>query len=149
MSLMLEWQLATESKPIPSEKQVQKWLDVCFPDASDFSVVVRLVGSEESESLNVQYRGKKGPTNVLSFPFDVPEGVPLEHLGDLVICVPVVRCEAAEQGKSWEAHWAHMLVHGILHLHGYDHVSDTEAEEMEVLEGLTLARIGISDPYSV
>ena len=147
MTLTVELQQVSESAALLSEAQLQTWLDTCFPEASDFSLVVRVVDEEESQSLNSQYRGKDYPTNVLSFPFDVPEGVPLEHLGDLVMCAPVVAREALEQNKIEWQHWAHLLIHGVLHLQGYDHINDTEAEEMEALEVKKLAGMGISDPY--
>ena len=110
---------------------------------------IRLVDEPEGRTLNRDYRHKDYATNVLSFPADVPEGlldIPL--LGDLVICVPVVEREAAEQGKSLEAHWAHLVIHGCLHLLGYDHIDDDEAEEMEGLEQNLLADLGHPDPYA-
>ena len=97
--------------------------------------------------LNRMYRQKEGPTNVLSFSCDVPEGVPCQILGDLVICAPVVEREALEQNKSLEAHWAHLVVHGILHLLGFDHMEDTAAEEMEALEIKILQDLGYTNPY--
>ena len=108
----------------------------------------RLVDAEEGQQLNATWRNKDYPTTVLSFPADIPDGlldIPL--LGDLVICVPVVEREAAEQGKALTAHWAHLVIHGCLHLLGYDHIDDAEAEEMEELERQLLAEIGYPDPY--
>ncbi|HSJ47688.1 MAG TPA: rRNA maturation RNase YbeY [Gammaproteobacteria bacterium] len=111
-------------------------------------LVIRLVDEAESAELNEAYRGKTGPTNVLSFPFDMPPEVEETRLlGDLVICAPVVRREAAEQGKTEPAHWAHLVVHGTLHLQGYDHQSEAGAAEMEGLERQILARLGYPDPY--
>ena len=98
--------------------------------------------------LNARYRGKDRPTNVLSFPADLPEAVELPLLGDIVICAPVVHDEARQQGKSPAAHWDHMLIHGVLHLLGYDHESDREAEEMEALETRALQILGWPCPYS-
>jgi len=112
-----------------------------------FQLVVRLVDEQESADLNLNYRHKAGPTNVLSFPFEPPPGVRDSHLGDLVICAQVVRREAMEQGKPEADHWAHMLVHGVLHLLGYDHQDETEAERMESLERRILASCHIPDPY--
>lgn len=108
---------------------------------------IRIVDEAESAELNERYRGKSGPTNVLSFPCDadVPGAAPL---GDLVICAPVVAAEAAEQGKSPEAHWSHLVVHGVLHLLGFDHIGDHEAETMEAEERAILSRLGYSDPYN-
>ena len=110
---------------------------------------LRLVDEVESADLNRRYRGKAGPTNVLSFPFEPPPGVRgRKYLGDLAICVPVVVREAAEQGKAPEAHWAHLVVHGVLHLLGYNHLDETEAQEMEALETRLLANLGFPPPYA-
>ena len=98
-------------------------------------------------NFNQTYRNKSGPTNVLSFPCELPEGVPNDWLGDLVICSAVVEREALEQGKSPAAHWAHMVVHGLLHLQGYDHVEESEAEVMEAKEIAILERLGYPNPY--
>ena len=106
---------------------------------------VRIVGSEESQHLNATYRQKNHPTNVLSFPADVETRVPV--LGDLAICWPVVVREADEQSKSLEDHAAHLVIHGLLHLLGFDHEDDTEAEVMEGLEISTLATLGVANPY--
>ncbi len=117
-------------------------------DASDAEVVVRLVGEAEGRRLNREFRGRDRATNVLSFPFEPPPGVELDHLGDLVICAPVVAREATAQGKSPEAHWAHMVVHGMLHLQGYDHQNDDQAAIMEGLETQILAGLGYPAPYA-
>lgn len=101
----------------------------------------------ESRDLNNTYRGKDKPTNVLSFPFEAPPEVELPLLGDLIICRQVVEREAAEQEKTVEEHWAHMVVHGSLHLLGYDHIEDSEAEEMEALETEIMQSMGYADPY--
>lgn len=110
-------------------------------------LAVRLVDSAEGRELNRQYRGRDYATNVLSFPADLPPGLRLPLLGDLIICAPVVAREAAEQGKPLRSHYAHMTVHGVLHLLGYDHMADAEAERMEALERRALAGLGIADPY--
>ena len=106
---------------------------------------------EESHALNLQYRGKDKPTNVLSFPSDLPNEVltslKREPLGDIIICVPVVLAEATEQHKTATAHWAHLTIHGTLHLLGFDHIDDEEAEEMEALEIDALQELGINNPY--
>jgi probable rRNA maturation factor len=115
------------------------------------SVVVRLVDVEESRALNHRYRHNNTPTNVLSFPFDLPDGISLDaapHLGDLVLCAPVIAAEAAAQQKSPAAHWTHMIVHGVLHLQGYDHHNASTAKEMEDLERRILADLGYPDPYA-
>ena len=101
----------------------------------------------ESAELNQHYRGKPGPTNVLSFPFEAPPGVETEILGDLVVCAPVVEREALEQGKTLQSHWAHMVVHGVLHLQDYDHIEENEAVIMESEEITIMNRLGFSSPY--
>jgi len=106
---------------------------------------IRVVGSSESRVLNVRWRGRTGPTNVLSFP--AAQGLRERQLGDIVVCAPVVAREAREQGKTLSAHWAHMIIHGTLHLLGFDHVHKTDARRMEGRERALLARIGIEDPY--
>ncbi|HUD43030.1 MAG TPA: rRNA maturation RNase YbeY [Dokdonella sp.] len=110
---------------------------------------IRLVGIDEGRLLNLQYRGRDYATNVLSFPTDLPPGLRLPLIGDLVICAPVVAREAAEQGKAARDHYAHLTVHGVLHLLGYDHEHDADAERMEALETRVLAGFGIADPYRV
>ncbi|WP_439107964.1 rRNA maturation RNase YbeY [Congregibacter sp.] len=108
---------------------------------------LRIVDVPEMQQLNAQYRGKDRPTNVLSFPAELPEDVTLDLLGDIVICAPVVQEEAASQGKPLAAHWDHMLIHGVLHLLGFDHESDAEATHMESLETQALATLGWPCPY--
>jgi len=147
VGLELELQLACESQEIPDVATFQHWLNVCFMDANDATVLVRIVDETESAELNQQFRDKVGPTNVLSFPFETPPEIPDDHLGDLVICAPLIAAEAKEQGKRAADHWAHMLVHGVLHLQGYDHLIETEAKEMEALEIHLLSGLGIANPY--
>ncbi len=110
-------------------------------------LAVRIVDEAEITALNRRYRGKDGATNVLSFPFDAMPGVETEQLGDVVICAPVVAAEAVTQGKSLQAHWAHIVIHGVLHLLGFDHHLDDEAQQMEALEIRLLASLGLPDPY--
>lgn len=145
----LDLQVASEGQA-PSLEQLQQWCALALRQRSaDSELTIRLVDEPEGRELNNTWRHKDYATNVLSFPADVPEGlldIPL--LGDLVICVPVVEREAAEQGKSLEAHWAHLVIHGSLHLLGYDHIDDAEAEEMEALEQNLLAELGHPDPYA-
>ena len=145
----LDVQAASEGQA-PSLEQLQQWCALALRQRSaDSELTIRLVDEAEGRELNNTWRHKDYATNVLSFPADVPEGlldIPL--LGDLVICVPVVEREAAEQDKSLEAHWAHLVIHGCLHLLGYDHQDDDEAEEMEALERELLAELGHPDPYA-
>lgn len=144
----IEIQRACDTSQVPDDDDFQLWVKhvLEFQQRSG-SVVIRLVDADESQSLNHQYRNKDYATNVLSFPFEAPEFIEQDHLGDLVICVPVVKQEAAEQSKPASAHWAHMVIHGMLHLLGYDHESEAEAEEMESIEIELLARLGIENPY--
>lgn len=131
---------------VPSLTSFEHWANAaCAKPEAELSI--RIVGVEESAELNETYRQKKGPTNVLSFPCEVPEGVPCPLLGDLVICAPVVEKEAMEQKKSVEAHWAHMVIHGVLHLQGYDHIETSDAERMEALEVEMMAHLGFANPY--
>ncbi len=114
----------------------------------DGELSVRIVDAEEGRALNRDYRDKDYATNVLSFPAELPAGVPLPILGDLVLCAPVIAREAEEQGKPLKHHYAHMLVHGVLHLLGHDHMDEAEAEAMEAIEREVLAGLGIPDPYA-
>nr|WP_220099516.1 rRNA maturation RNase YbeY [Alteromonas lipotrueiana] len=134
---------------IPQASQLQQWADMVFVmlDLYDQEMTLRFVGIEESQSLNHQFRGKDKPTNVLSFPFESPPGMEMPLLGDLVVCAPIISREANEQNKQVAHHYAHMIVHGILHLLGYDHIDDAQAEEMEALEIRILAELAIDDPY--
>ena len=150
MSIMLDLQLAcADNNDLPSEVQFQQWLDTAIlPFQQEAEVTIRIVDEAESNDLNLTYRGKDKPTNVLSFPFECPPGVedfPL--LGDLIICRQVVEQEASEQQKTLESHWAHMVIHGSLHLLGYDHIEDAEAEEMEALEKEFMQALNYPDPY--
>jgi len=150
MSIILDLQLATEAKDLPDEKQIQQWLEAAIlPFQSEAEVTVRIVDEDESQQLNFDYREKNKPTNVLSFPFECPPGIELPLLGDLVICAQVVAKEAAEQHKSLSAHWAHMVVHGSLHLLGFDHINEEDATEMEAEEIQILAELGFADPYVI
>jgi len=144
----LDIQIATESGNYPSEQQFQQWVDTILSDPSQVSeIVIRLVDDTESAELNEQYRHKQGPTNILSFPFEAPDGVEMDLLGDLVICAPLIYREAKEQNKLPEHHWAHITIHGVLHLLGYDHIEEGEAEEMESLEIKLLNMLNIANPY--
>ena len=134
----------------PSDEDFRQWCELALRQrTADSELTIRLVDEDEGRELNRTWRQKDYATNVLSFPADVPdEFLDIPLLGDLVICVPVVAREAAEQGKPLMAHWAHLVIHGCLHLLGYDHIEDTEAEEMEDLERQLLAELGHPDPYA-
>jgi len=144
----LDFQIVSKSKYLPSEVMFQVWVDAVLTDESqDSEIVIRIVDEDEMIQFNDQYRGKKSVTNILSFPFDPPEGAESDLLGDLLVCAPVVELEAQQQKKILEHHWAHMIIHGVLHLIGYDHIDDLEAEEMEALEIKILKIIKINNPY--
>lgn len=148
MTLELEVQYVTQVDEIPSESFFAQWSRAALrQERQHAELVIRLVDEAESRKLNREFRGKDRPTNVLSFPSDLPSVVQSDLLGDLVICAPVVLREAAEQGKSARAHWAHMVVHGVLHLLGYDHQEQIDADVMERLEREVLASLNIQDPY--
>ena len=148
-SILVDLQIATENiEGLPTEEQIEQWATAAVqPEGDEVEMTVRIVDEAESHELNLTYRGKDRPTNVLSFPFECPDEVELPLLGDLVICRQVVEREAVEQDKPLMAHWAHMVVHGSLHLLGYDHIEDDEAEEMESLETEIMLALGYEDPY--
>ena len=151
MNIHLDVQRTVEA--LPKDEDLLKWLTetLTFEQHGDAELTIRFVGIQESAGLNEQYRHKKGATNVLSFPFEVPAEVEdeagLNLLGDLVICAEVVKEEAKEQKKQELAHWAHMVVHGTLHLLGFDHQTDADANIMETKEVHILSQLGYSDPY--
>jgi probable rRNA maturation factor len=146
-TVTLDLQLASDAANIPSENQFRQWSQLAWQGDEPTEVTIRIVDESEMLALNFQYRGKDKPTNVLSFPFEAPAGIHIPLAGDLVICAPIVAQEAREQYKDTHAHWAHMIIHGMLHLQSYDHIDDNEAEEMEGLEIRLLAQIGITNPY--
>lgn len=148
MSIELDLQVACDAKVIPSKEQLQLWVETALASSNkDFELTIRIVETDESQTLNNQYRHKDKPTNVLSFPFEVPEGIPLNLLGDLVVCADIVALEAEQQNKELFSHWAHMIIHGCLHLLGYDHINDLDANEMETLEIQLLSTLKINNPY--
>lgn len=154
-TIELDLQIASEDDDVPEPGQFELWVSNAldqggFKPEEDMPVelTIRIVEAAESQDLNNTYRQKDKPTNVLSFPFESPEGVPLQLLGDLVICAPIVRQEAKEQQKTLLSHWAHMVIHGSLHLLGFDHIEEEEAEEMEALETRIMANLGFADPYA-
>ncbi|MDH5368459.1 MAG: rRNA maturation RNase YbeY [Gammaproteobacteria bacterium] len=138
-----------EVDALPKDEDLLKWLTETleFEKYGDAEITIRFVDEKESAELNEKYRHKTGSTNILSFPFEAPAEVELNLLGDLIICSDVVKKEASEQKKEELAHWAHMVVHGTLHLLGYDHLTDDEAANMEEKEIKILSQLGYSDPY--
>lgn len=147
MSVTVDVQRVVNSGP--AEDEITGWVTAVLQaeHRADGELTVRIVDEQESAELNEQYRHKAGPTNVLSFPFECPPEVELNLLGDLVICAPVVQREARQQQKEERAHWAHMVVHGTLHLLGYDHLQQDEAEDMENREIRIMEDLGYSNPY--
>jgi probable rRNA maturation factor len=149
MTVTVDLQIAFDSE-LPDVEQIQQWAESALSEVGeDCELSIRLVGEQESADLNSTYRGKMGPTNVLSFPFDSPVPIEPRLLGDLLICVPVVETEAKQQNKAASDHWAHMVVHGCLHLLGYDHIETKEAEQMEALEVTILQSLKIGNPYAI
>jgi probable rRNA maturation factor len=150
MTFQIDIESNSQSQQLPAMADIELWISAALyaQKLSEAEVSVYLVDETEGQALNLQYRGKDKPTNVLSFPADLPEEVDIPLLGDLVVCAPVVEREAAEQGKTLAAHWAHMLVHGSLHLLGFDHIEDEAAEQMEALETAILVQLGFPAPYT-
>ncbi|MDC8830545.1 rRNA maturation RNase YbeY [Alteromonas sp. chi3] len=134
---------------MPAVSELTDWASLVLSELNidDKELTVRFVDESESQALNRDYRGKDKPTNVLSFPFECPPEVPLNLLGDLVVCVPVIAAEATQQQKPIAHHYAHMIIHGTLHLLGFDHIEEADATEMEQLEITLLAKLSIDDPY--
>lgn len=145
--LTVDYQDAYEQAGTPELDQLETWANMAWQGEEPSEVTIRIVDEPESQALNLEYRGKDKPTNVLSFPFEAPPGITIPLAGDLIICAPVVEKEAKEQHKEVMAHWAHMVVHGMLHLQGYDHVEDDDAEVMEALEIQLLSQLGFGNPY--
>ena len=144
----LDLQIACEFDNLPSEEQFALWADKAlskFRDESELSIVIS--DEAQSQQLNNDYRGKNKPTNVLSFEFEAPPGIDLPLVGDLIICPAIVLAEAIEQEKSFHDHFAHMVIHGCLHLLGFDHIKSEDAFEMESIEKQLLAELNIADPY--
>lgn len=153
MELELDLQVAHPGAAVPTLAELRCWVGAALRRSRERAeLTVRVVDEGESRALNGRFRGQDRPTNVLSFPFEVPPGIGADDpahdlLGDLVICADLVRREAQEQGKPVAAHWAHLVVHGVLHLLDYDHTADDEATEMEALETAILGELGFPPPY--
>lgn len=145
----LEIQRIIDSSLLPSDEELQFWVEKALVDyQQDAEILIRIVGTQEITDLNEQYRHKQGSTNILSFPFEMPEGIEgINLLGDLVVCADVLQQEAIMQNKSLKDHWAHIIIHGILHLLGFDHGNETEALEMETKEIDLLQQLNIDNPY--
>ena len=149
MTITLDLQNDDTLDFVPQEQQFKQWIGAALQQPYDrLEQTLRIVGETESRELNNRYRGKDNATNVLAFPGD-NELLDYDCLGDLVICAPVVVAEAAAQGKPVEAHWAHLVVHGMLHLQGFDHQSDDDTRQMEALEIKILHSLGVANPYNV
>ena len=148
MSLYVDIQREADASDIPNDAEFSQWVTLALKGRRGRGeICIRIVEPDESQTLNNSYRGKDAPTNVLSFPFEAPPGVPNDIIGDLAICADIVRQEAQEQKKPLLHHWAHMVIHGCLHLIGFDHINDSEAQDMEALETELLATLNIPDPY--
>ena len=142
-SLNLATQFASAHTNIPAKTQFKKWAKAAL--RVDAEVTIRIVDEVEARALNLAYRGKDYATNVLTFPLTETPRL----MGDIIICAPVVVAEATAQHKSLEAHFAHLTVHGVLHLHGYDHETEPQAELMESLEITILQELGYANPYVI
>ena len=148
MTIELDVQNATAFKPLPDDALFGRWVETALQGTSEAELTLRLVDRDESRKLNQRYRGKDQPTNVLSFPAELPPDLGIPLLGDIVLCAPLVGEESAAQNKSLSAHWAHLVMHGVLHLLGHDHQSEREAVEMEAIEVELLASLGFANPYT-
>ncbi|WWP00697.1 MAG: rRNA maturation RNase YbeY [Candidatus Dasytiphilus stammeri] len=150
-TIIINLQIACSNNTrLPNQKYFDKWLNaVFFQYKEDKELTIRIVDALESKILNFRYRGKNQPTNVLSFPFNLPSYIVLPFIGDLVICCSIVEQEAKEQNKVLLAHWAHLVIHGSLHLLGYDHIHDSDAIKMQLIEKQLMLTLGYSDPYVI
>jgi len=147
MPIIVDIDNATVNAWVPTQAAFEEWVTLALQNHSPAEISIRIVDESESAHLNLTYRGKTGATNVLSFPADIPEVVQSDLLGDLVICATVLAAEAVTQGKPLQAQWAHITIHGVLHLLGYDHINDDDAAVMEQLEINLLKQLGYDNPY--
>lgn len=148
--IKIDLQIETRQSGLPDERQIEQWVNTSLQsEYSHLEQTIRIVDKAESRKLNHNYRAKNKPTNVIAFAADDSDYLDYEHLGDLVICAPVVEQEAIEQNKEPVAHWAHMVVHGMLHLQGFEHLTDADAQKMETLEIEILLSLGHTNPYQV
>jgi len=151
---MIDVQYASQAPDLPHRALLTTWVNSALKSEGSLlkqkgEMTIRIVDESEAKQLNKRWRQRPYPTNVLSFPFECPPGVDIPLLGDIVICAPLVAREAADQQKSLHAHWAHLVIHGTLHLLGYDHISEQEAQIMESLEIQILHELGYSNPYQI
>jgi len=149
MTIEVEVQRETSNSSVPSDQQFEQWAAAALQGHGESELVIRVVDQEESRRLNEQFAKRNKATNVLSFPAGLPPSIDLALLGDIVICAPLVEREAEQQNKSVVAHWAHLTIHGILHLLGHDHQSDLEAANMEARETSLVQSFGFPDPYQL
>lgn len=148
MSISLTVQNPSKIKYFPTKKQFTIWAEAALGSRrKNYELLIRIVDEKEITKINKTYRNKNKSTNIISFEFDPPPGVKTDFLGDLIICATVVRAEAKLQHKTMAAHWAHLTIHGVLHLLGYDHINDADAEKMEKLEIKILKKLNFSNPY--
>jgi probable rRNA maturation factor len=148
VTIELELQIASSIKTLPHPAQFREWISMALWQRVDTAeITIRIVDEEESKQLNEQYRHKEGPTNVLSFAYDPMPGIVSRFLGDIIICAPIVEKESYEYNKPLLAYWAHMVIHGALHLLGYDHTEAADAREMQGSETDLLVRLGYPPPY--
>lgn len=149
LELALSWSPGLSRRGIPAAISFRRWLEAALDEvgADSAGLALRIVDEHEGHALNRHWRGRDHATNVLSFPADLPEALPERWLGDIVLCAPLIAREADAQGKPPRAHWAHLAVHGLLHLLGHDHIDPAQAEAMEAMETRILARLGFPDPY--
>ena len=159
--VMVTVQYVSDEPDLPDKQRLVEWVSTVLQNQdntylpanerlkfnSTLELTIRIVDEAESQQLNETWRKQTGPTNVLSFPFANPPGITLPLLGDMVICAPLVLREAEQQHKSIDAHWAHLVIHGTLHLLGYDHLDEDQAQQMEQLEILALHHLGYPNPY--
>lgn len=150
-SIDVDVQYASNERNLPNKDLLTRWVDAALQaeKISNVELTIRIVDEAEASQLNERWRQRKGPTNVLSFPFESPPGVDIPLLGDIIICAPLVARETAEQNKSLFAHWAHLVIHGTLHLLGYNHIDEAQAQTMESLEIHALHKLGHPNPYQM
>jgi len=148
VTIEVDVQNATVFEPLPEDAEFSLWVETALRERRDIELTLRLVDRDESRELNSRYRGKDKPTNVLAFPAELPPGLGLPLLGDIVICAPLVGEEAEAQQKPVQSHWAHLVIHGVLHLLGHDHQDEQDTAEMEAIEVGLLVSLGYGNPYS-